>query len=305
WPFFNLEDVVINCDMLQLGNDDDAPLLKTVAWDNGVRYVVTQGWSAVPQAWFWVEDGSGNSQTITLPQYSKQPDIVLGHGQFPHSSGTSYALAVVYLVEPNPFTQPVTANLYVDVYELTNVGNPSFSVNLVTSQPISLTGFPGIFTENGDTDGNPHIDMWSDANNTVDGHPSLHELAIVWSEGYSPGTITPFTPATPGAVFYTHADLFSMGGFAASITGNTTLLNSTSSGMADVACLTDHNDMGSHKMMEIVYGDDPNAGDLYHAEVNLTLATTTTTLLSNDRPVISRIEAMSQYYGTAISGTKW
>ncbi|HRO43924.1 MAG TPA: T9SS type A sorting domain-containing protein [Flavipsychrobacter sp.] len=91
WPFFNLEDVVINCDMLQLGTDDDAQDYNTASGIDvisraidvstgvvGVEYVVNQ--TATTNMWdvnrIYAVSNSSNSGKNILSALYNGTDIV-------------------------------------------------------------------------------------------------------------------------------------------------------------------------------------------------------------------------------------
>ncbi|MBS1776359.1 MAG: T9SS type A sorting domain-containing protein, partial [Bacteroidetes bacterium] len=118
------------------------------------------------QTYLYFEDGKGNTTTYKLK--GVHPDIVLGDDR--DRLGVDYRVAVTYI---DPSGYPMLA-----FYKLIMLGTPSFTVVPLNVIQLSTNAAPGIY----DTEPIPHIDMWSDANNPVNGYPGMYEFAVTWNE---------------------------------------------------------------------------------------------------------------------------
>jgi len=180
---------VINCDMLHRGGDD---VLKAITWDNGTRPslsgITPSCANAAPgtnQAYVFIEDWVGNQLTFALQPHSKQPDIVLADDM--QNPGVDYFIGVVYVVGPNSFTTTSPSytqfgqDVYFDVYRLTNAGTAGIAVSLYHSTLLTLPNSIDLVAHQG----HPHIDMWSDAANLINGLPSMHRYALSWAQTLS------------------------------------------------------------------------------------------------------------------------
>ena len=180
---------VINCDMLHRGGND---VLKAITWDNGTRPslsgITPSCANAAPgtnQAFVFVEDWVGNQLTFALQPHSKQPDIVLADDM--QNPGVDYFIGVVYVVGPNSFTTTSPSytqfgqDVYFDVYRLTNAGTAGIAVSLYHSTLLTLPNSIDLVAHQG----HPHIDMWSDAANLINGLPSMHRYALSWAQTLS------------------------------------------------------------------------------------------------------------------------
>lgn len=283
------DDVVTNCDMIDVGEitwEVRNPKIKAVSWSNW------PGGSSISSAvcGFYVEDYFGNSTTVNLPN-CLHPDIVLANSPQPGSGMAGYQVLVVYYKFTSSSGTPTsTDEMWLDVYDINNVGMPSITCNLRTS--FQLTSFGN---------GYPHIDMWTDPVNTVDGFPGLHKFAVTWADNGSTADLNLY-----------YGEVNDVG--TPFCTTVTSLLSSIYSSpvpqafMPDVACVTD-NTSGSLDMVELVYGtrgySDPlvrtNWSDnLMQLEWDLTTSgavPTVTGPYQNWRVFAPRIEAMSQYTG--------
>ncbi len=273
---------VINCDMLHRGGND---VLKAITWDNGTRPPLPGGTlscaNAAPgtnQAYVFVEDWVGNQLTFALPANSKQPDIVLADDM--QNPGVDYFIGVVYVTGQNLFTttSPIytqigqTINL--DVYRLKNAGTAGMAAILHYSYNVlnSINLFDLVAHQ-----GHPHIDMWSDVGNPINGLPSMHRYAISWTQNDINGnSVARYfydeianIPPSPLPFFNLPVKAY----------------------MADVAC---HTTPDGDEIINIATSD--NSGKrLYYNAINTTLGTISTPLLLDTNVAIfPRIEAMSQ-----------
>jgi hypothetical protein len=138
-------------------NDGHDNFIKAVAWDQGTASNVTR---------LYFEDGQGHTATYMFP--GVHPDIVLGDDR--NNPGQIYRAAVIYIRSGG--------YVVMDFYRLVGLGTPSFTVNYVSTVPLSNTNIGPLYN----TSMNPHIDMWSDANNRVNGYPGMYEFAVTWNE---------------------------------------------------------------------------------------------------------------------------
>ncbi|MBS1774952.1 MAG: hypothetical protein JSS64_01575, partial [Bacteroidetes bacterium] len=144
----------INCDMLNNGKGN---FIKAIAWDEGVGTFNTH---------LYFEDGAGHTIHYGLP--GVLPDIVLGNNR---DVPKDYRVAVVAIASNSIPT--------IWFFTLSGVGTPGFS--------ITPTGVLSLTTASVGTVYNlspvlPHIDMWSDANNKVNGLPGMYQFAVSWVE---------------------------------------------------------------------------------------------------------------------------
>lgn len=174
-PIFraSLHDVTINCDMVS----EPSGFIKAIVWsDNPV------GGGSSPQAYIYAEDYAypsgfpypgpawtkGHSDILALPSGSANPDVALAAYEDPNvPNNLVYQVVVTYTIG---------ADLYVDVYDLLNVGISSFSINTTPTYSEHLSD---------DCNGFPHIDMWADGVSVpfISNYWSMHQFAVVFSEG--------------------------------------------------------------------------------------------------------------------------
>lgn len=149
-----LYDPTINCDMLFEPNG----FIKAIAWsDNGTA-----------QSYIYAEDYYGNTSTINLPVGAINPDIAFANYEDLLTSTLVYEVAVTFTIGQK---------LYVEVYELQNVGTSSFALNTTPLYTVNISD---------DCTGLPHIDMWPDhAYHYIIGYASCHQFAVSFSEGSS------------------------------------------------------------------------------------------------------------------------
>jgi hypothetical protein len=281
---------VINCDMLHRGGND---VLKAITWDNGTRPPIPgintiSCANAAPgtnQAYVFVEDWVGNQLIFTLPTDSKQPDIVLADDM--QNPGVDYFIGVVYVTGPNilqplPTTPPsYTQNgqkVNLDVYRLKNAGTAGMAVTLHYSYQVPwLPTYPL-----GDIDlvahqGHPHIDMWSDVGNPINGLPSMHRYAISWTQNDINGN---------SVARYFHDEIANTPPFPLPFYNLP-----VKAYMSDVAC---HTTPDGDEIINIGTSDN-GWKHLFYNAVNTTLGTISTPLLLDTNVAIfPRIEAMSQ-----------
>jgi hypothetical protein len=296
-----VDDVVVNCDMLQV--DNDGHTLKAIAY--GRRFFPVLSGTGSASSHVYCEDWNGNSLTIPLPTNvggnpfadASRPDVVLADDFADQGGGSSgwtgdYKVAVVY---------QINTDVYLDVYKLSNLGTGSFSYTTIVSQhQVNTIRHPADTFHTG-----PHIDMWSDANNlnSNNGLPSMHEFAIVWAED---PCVFPFTCLGHSGNIEA-SEVMYMAGDINDVSYATNWLPvhlEFDHWFPDVACLTDINT--GEKKMQIVYNQwAPYPYDLDYVEFNYsTPAPITSTPIDNGEFFSPRIEAMSQYDNTA--GTiKW
>ncbi len=157
------DDLVVNCDMLQ--TSAGGMPIKAVAWDDRIG-----------STYLYFEDNAGNAAPIEQFE-GLRPDIVLADDKF---NPNNYRAAVVY----------IDGGYYphINFYLLTGVGTSSFTVTQTGSIPLS----PNPVNHNTlgilyDSEGMPHIDMWSDVNNPnpATGLAGMYEYVVTWEEGYN------------------------------------------------------------------------------------------------------------------------
>ena len=274
---YNCFEPVINCDMLHRGGND---VLKVITWDNGTRPSLSgispSCANAAPgnnQAYVFVEDWVGNQLTFALQPHSKQTDIVLADDM--QNPGVDYFIGVVYVVGSNTFStfSPYTQffqDVYFDVYRLTNAGTAGMAVTLYHSTLFS----------NGSIDlvnhqGHPHIDMWSDAANPINGLPSMHRYALSWTQ-----------TLTDTLVYYYYDDIVNI---PPSVPPAFSLPRKAT--MADIAC---HTTPDGDEIINFASSfNRPNS--LVYTSVNTSAGIVSTPLLLDTSiAVFPRIEAMSQ-----------
>lgn len=287
------DDVVTNCDMLEAPTGDiERPngMIKAVAWSNWPGGTTTTN----SVGGFYVEDYNGNSLTQTLPVGSLHPDIVLanvpGNDEHPYN----YQVLVVYFTFDNGTTTASSSSTNnvatLDIYDIADVGMPS--IHLVPRQVgVPLTTFASC--------GWPHIDMWSDAQNPVDGFPGMHKFAVTFTDNY------------PTADWYVYInDVASFNTFA-----TPTYLGTSNIFMPDLACLTDNTSGTPVELIEFTYADgysDPlirtaYANRLQQVEYDPALSSFTYSPIAfnNWQVFAPRIEAMSQYDSSRTRYARW
>ena len=229
---------------------------------------------------FYVEDYAGHSAVVPLPFRAMQPDIVLANS--PDISGNpGYQALVVYYEGTN---SSFTGDAYLEIYDLVNVGLPTFTPVLRGTR-IRLTNF---------CNGFPHIDMFSDANNPVNGLPGLHKFAIVYAENGASG------------------DLMLCVNEVNTPTASIPYIIGTNAYMPDLACLTDVGTGAEY--VELAFGQGFGTpfmttigGALYWAEYDLSWipgSTITPAMLDPRSTYAPKIEAMSQFDRTS-GAARW
>ena len=171
------DDVVVNCDMISEGS-------------NGSIKAIVRGSNGTPTAVLFVEDNIGQTLQATIVGpvwFSEDPDVVIGNTLNPVTGGTDYWAAITYVQ---------SGAVYLETWQIVDPGLPTFAL-VPSSGPIRISSLTGV------ADGHPHIDMFSDASLLLNGAPSLHKLAVVWTE--NGGDIYAITDeiASPGAGFLT------------------------------------------------------------------------------------------------------
>jgi hypothetical protein len=298
----NFHDVIINCDMLEVPDADldVSPTVKAIVWDNGERFNTTGSQS---ESWLYFEDQAGYSQIISLGQDAKQPDVVIANDCEPGDGGTpDYIIGVVYIRELG--TSYSTGDVHLTTYAVFNAGTALMTVVPWNTSGV-ISGTPPV-TQYGNWDGNPHIDMWTNTGTLVNGLPSLREFAISWAEGYTYtacGTPPPYTSsASQGKLFYSYGDINNPSSAITNMAASSIVCN----GMNDVACFYNPED-GTGQMAVLTYGvAGCSSSGLYALEVSKAATSISGGVqLSTDPPMITRVEAMSQYNPSAGAHSKW
>jgi len=152
-----------------------------------------------------VEDYSGGVATVAIPN-AIDIDVALGDDW--SNPGNDFIAVVAY----NSSTVPM-----IEGFSIVGTGTGSLTVSSTGASTLPLvTGGPSHMP--------PHVDMYPDPGNLINGLPSLHEFGITWVE-YSGGN----------DVYFTNADNGSIGGF-----GNVyTVTSGGNNNWPDVACLWD------------------------------------------------------------------
>ncbi len=268
--------------MLHRGGDD---VLKAITWDNGTRPPIPgvntiSCANAAPgtnQAYVFVEDWVGNQLIFNLPADPKQPDIVLADDM--QNPGVDYFIGVVYVKGANAFSTISPSytqfgqDVYYDVYRLTNTGTAGMAVTLYHSTQISNGGIDLVIHQ-----GHPHIDMWSDIFNPINGLPSMHRYALSWT-GIDPVT-------SDSLVFYYYDDIVNI---PPSVPPAFSLPRKAT--MADIAC---HTTPDGDEIINFASSfNRPNS--LVYTSVNTSSGIVSAPLLLDTNiAIFPRIEAMSQ-----------
>jgi hypothetical protein len=159
----------INCDMVELAQLAPGKRLIAITWDEALT-MAGAGYQSYLQV---IDESTGLTNTIALPQNSHSPDVVIADNV--QYDGTSYFVAVVYVDQ----TGSLPYEVKMDVYEVTGI----------TSSPLGLSsiGSETLGTSN-KVVANPHIDMAAGlpmAPGTPN-VPSLRYYAACWEYEPSP-----------------------------------------------------------------------------------------------------------------------
>ena len=278
-----IDDVTVNCDMLT--NAADGTPIKAIAWDERGRSIRTH---------LYFEDGQGNVaiQNIDNPIIGKRPDIVLGDDiRFP---GVNYRAAVIYVAADD--------RVKIRFYTLTNIGTPGFTAT-ADALEITLGSNKQLYAH--DTDPQPHIDMWSDANNRITDYigNNLHgmwEWVATWSEPN--GGVSYYNN-----VWYAHGHINnSIITIPASLSGTIATVHKDRCKMSDVACYTDITT--GQKIAAFVYCTPYDPNYMVVTELDMTTSgshfVSAMTVLNSAWAFFPRIESMSQYHPW-IEPAKW
>jgi hypothetical protein len=287
FPSTYYEDVVVNADMLQVGTNGET--LKAIAYGRRVD-PNTPGSSA--DAWVYAEDYGGNSCNFQLMMPNAcEPDIALGAADA--QNGSAYRAIIVY---------KSNNDLYADIWELDDVGLPGFhAVNLAVFGPLNNSG-SGYLMD--DYHNDPHVDMWSDTTqlDPATGLPTMHQFAIVWTEGLRkwpwcvPPSMINGSPWYPSPLPVTADVLKIATGDILTLSINPPVPLDTSAYSPDVACVYDHTDPTSPLKAEIVQSGNCS-GRFEVLEYDVASKTATSVAAPAFGAFSPRIEAMSQYYG--------
>lgn len=130
--------------------------------------------SGTLRAFFWtdnsgigkvkIEDDAGGIVFLNIPNFGTSSDIVLADDL--SAPGVGYIVGLMYLSG--------NGGAIFSTYKLTSVGSGSLSISLLSS---SILNVPGTISEF-----YPHIDMFPDPNNQINGLPSMHRFIISWEE---------------------------------------------------------------------------------------------------------------------------
>lgn len=130
--------------------------------------------SGTLRAFFWtdnsgigkvkIEDDAGGTAFLNIPNFGTSGDIVLADDL--SAPGVGYIVGVVYL--------SANWDATFNTYKVTGVGSGTLSISLLSS---SILNAPGTISEFF-----PHIDMFPDPSNMINGLPSMHRFIISWEE---------------------------------------------------------------------------------------------------------------------------
>ncbi len=274
-PDHKLDDVVVNADMLR--NAKTGNPMKAIAWDEGCRS---------KNLHLYFEDGSGNSVQLDLEGAGNRPDIVLADDRF--NPGVNYRAAVVFI--DDQFKPRI------NFYLLKNLGSPTFSATFSSTQLLSAKSqhIP-IY----DTRSLPHIDMWSDANNTIAGHPGMYRYIATWDEERNFNN-------NDYNIFYADGDV-TMGSINKKDSLPVPTFTIDHNTIPDVACFTEINSGISYAAF--TYRSRLSNGGaalvVTELDMNTYLATAASPyLLDTFHSLFPRIESMSQY-DSIFEPAKW
>lgn len=239
----------VNCDMIfhQTGSGQ----LRAIAYDD----------YRTNTSFIYLEDYTGATITIPIPGAI---DIDIAMGDDMSNPGNDYIATVVYNASGTPM---------IDIYTITGTGSGSLSVSSSSSAALPVVS-------GGISYHPPHIDMYPDVSNTINGIPAMHQYAIVWTEYGASG---------PNA-YLTSGDNASFGSFG-------TVYTITSGGTGywpDVACLWDLPSGAAFAYVPYLNG---SGIDLWEVNLNTTSSGVLLTNLNGGMPVNKsvRIEAMNLY----------
>ena len=235
----------INCDM-------------TYNWSGGHLRVVAYDDFNTGMGYVRLDDFSGGSLTIPITN-GLFPDVVIGDDM--NNPGTDYILGLVYGASVTWF----------ETYSITGVGSSTLTATQTSFQQLSVPGNP--------TSRFPHIDLYPDVNNQINGWNALHEFVITWSEDFGSGM-----------------DIYATSGDLMNPTTLSAFLAITSGGsgmMSDVAALFD---VSAGQPYAYIPYFNSSTNDLDIAEVDI-LGNSFTTTSGVDNPLQSlpRIDAMNMY----------
>jgi hypothetical protein len=211
-----------------------------------------------------LRDWTGANITIPIPG-GLFPDIVLGDDM--SNPGNDYILAVIYGASVTRMR----------TYSITGTGTGTLTATLTSAQQISIPGSA--------TSRYPHIDLYADVNNWINGWPALHEFVITWSEALT---------GSPGMdVFATHGDLMS----PTTLAPYYQITTSGTGMMSDVAALLEKTTSTGFAYIPFY---NTSSGDMDMAELDIANATfTVTSSLASPMQTLPRIDAMTlNYFGS-------
>ncbi len=206
-----------------------------------------------------LDDYSGGSLTIPIPN-GLFPDVVLG--DYMGNPGNDYVLAVIYGAS-------VT---WMRTYRITGTGSGTLNAIPTSFQQISTSGSA--------TSRFPHIDLYPDLSNPINGWPSLHRFVITWSEDFGSGM-----------------DVYTRGGDLMTPLGLTPLVAITAGGsgmMSDIAAMYDNGTNIAYAYIPY-FNTSTNALDIATLDIG---ASTFTTASGIDNPLQSmpRVDAVQLNY---------
>ncbi len=266
FPAIPADDIVVNCDMIETGNSGNDALEAIVFARHGCSTCT----SLTSQGNIFIEDytypwGGNPNLTVALPGHAEEPDVA--NAYFIDSKGILRTQVAVVWMD--------NGDAYFQVWEIGGIGTGTLTATPVAKFPQKLNATPG------GSWGTPHIDMFVDPNNPINGVASIKDYAIIYTDG----------PSHAMKIYYgdLNNSLFAP-------TGNTIL--TTNSYMPDIACLTDYTTGTNDNFAYVCYGNGAT-GSLDVFEFNTSSGTPTGNVFS--QPGVSifspRIEAMNQYYG--------
>jgi len=238
----------VNCDMLlhAIGGGQ----LRAIVYDD----------YSTSTSYLHLEDYSGGVTTVAIPN-ALDIDVALGDDW--SNPGVDFIAVVVY----NSSTVPM-----IEGFSITGTGTGTLTVTSTGSSPLPLvTGGPSYLP--------PHIDMYPDTGNPINGLPSLHEFGITWVE-YSGGS----------NVYFTNADNGSIGGF-----GNVYTITTSGNGYwPDVACVFNIATGSPEGLVTYIDGNDINLWEVdILSATNSVIVPALNSGMSFNKSV--RIEAMGVY----------
>lgn len=240
----------VSCDMLlhSVGGGQ----LRAIAYDDHNTYTST----------IYLEDYAGGTFSISIAN-AVDIDIVLGDDMA--NPGNDFIATVVYNSMGTPF---------IESFVITGTGSGTLGAFSSGSSPLpSVLGGPCYNA--------PRIDMYPDPTTPINGIPSLHGFALIWTE---------YQPFLGSTCFLASGDNGSIGSWGPTYTVTT----GTTGDWPDVACLTD---MASNEPYAYVASNTGGNVDLWEVNLATTANAVINSGLNAGMPVFKnvRIEAMNQY----------